>query len=82
MTDFDEILHENLVAEVYEALRPSNSLLSLVALNEEAMIAVEALVQAGYIREPETCEWKSPNTDARCDDLAPLSKSYCAFHSN
>jgi len=80
MSTYDPILYEAPVNTVVDRLHFRNPLVGEAALIDLAEDAVAALLDEGYLPEPENCEWRSSDTDARCDDLAPLRKFYCINH--
>jgi hypothetical protein len=77
---FEPSLYNVAINEVAIALQHEYPLVEAGRLWETATAAVGRLVEEDLIIKPEQCQWRNPERTADCENLAPLTKSWCFDH--
>ena len=80
--DFEPSLYDVAINEAAIALQADNPIVRPETIWAEATKVIERLVAEDLIIKPSQCEWRNPERTADCDNLAPLTKSWCFVHGN
>ena len=80
--EFEPGYYEAVIYEVRGSLGRLEPLVNPDALYFTATAVVKQLVEEGFIRPLEKCEYANATKTITCENLAPLTKSWCFDHGN
>ena len=80
--EYEPGYYEEVINVVASELQTDNPIVLAEVIWSESENVVKRLVEEGFIRPLDKCEYANATKTITCENLAPLTKSWCFDHGN